>query len=280
MNKYTSVASMDDIVFEGRNKAYGAYELRKINPKYAAIATLIAITVFVVGILLSQVEVAFLKKNQDETDISVQSTIVEFPEDVPLPPDAPPPPPPPPPPEAPQIKFVEMVVKKDEEVADKDLATQKELKDENKQVGFENKDGDANAKPKVIEPEAPKYGTGPIAAPKEKEDKVDDNQIFEIVEEQAEFPGGQAAMLAFIQKNLKYPDIALENGIEGTVVVEFVVEKDGSLTDVKVIKDIGAGCGAEAVRVIKMMPKWKPGKQRDMAVRVKMKAPIRFKMSR
>lgn len=272
MNKYTGVASMDDIVFEGRNKAYGAYELRKINPKYAAIATAIAITVFVVGILLSQVEVNFLKKDKDETDIFVKSTIVELPEDLPPPIEAPPPPPPPPPPEAPQIKFVEMVVKKDEEVADKEIATQKDLKDDDKVIGFENKEGDASAKPKVAEPEAPKYGTGPIVAPKAKEDKFDDNQIFEIVEEQAEFPGGQAAMLAFIQKNLKYPDIALENGIEGTVVVEFVVEKDGSLTDVKILKDIGAGCGNEAVRVIKQMPKWKPGKQRDMPVRVKMRA--------
>jgi protein TonB len=278
MNKYAGSVSMDDIVFEGRNKSYGAYELRKINPKYAALATAIAITVFVVGILLSQVDVPFLKKDKDETDISVKSTIVDLPEDLPPPIDAPPPPPPPPPPEAPQIKFVEMVVKKDEEVVDKDVATQKELQDDKKQVGFENKEGDASAKPKVVEPEAPKYGTGPVA-PKAKEDKADDNQVFEIVEQMAEFPGGAAAMMQFISKNLKYPEIALENTIEGTVVVEFIVEKDGSITNINVIKDIGGGCGAEAARVIKMMPKWNPAKQRDMPVRLKMKAPVKFKVA-
>jgi periplasmic protein TonB len=276
MNKYAGSVSMDDIVFEGRNKSYGAYELRKINPKYAALATAIAITVFVVGILLSQVEVKFLKKDKDETDISVKSTIVELPEDLPPPIEAPPPPPPPPPPEAPQIKFVEMVVKKDEEVADKEVATQKELQDDKKQVGFENKEGDASAKPKVVDPEQKTFGTGPIAS-KPKEDKVDDNQVFEIVEKEAEFPGGVGAMMSYISKNLKYPDIALENTIEGTVVVEFVVEKDGSISNVVVLKDIGGGCGAEAARVFKNMPKWNPAKQRDMAVRQRIKAPVKFK---
>jgi protein TonB len=100
------------------------------------------------------------------------------------------------------------------------------------------------------------------------------------VEQNAEFPGGPAAMAQFIQKNLKYPEIALENQIEGTVVVEFVVEKDGSISNIKVLKDIGGGCGNEAMRIIKMMPKWTPGKQRDMAVRVKMRAPIKFKINR
>jgi protein TonB len=274
MSKYTGV-SMDDIVFEGRNKAYGAYELRQINYRYALISLAIAIGVYVLVVLLSQVEFKFLQNNDEEIDVSVKTTQVDLPEE--LPDVQAPPPPPPPPPEAPQIKFVEMVVKKDEEVADKEVATQKELEDENKSIGFENKEGDAKAKPVISEPEPPKTGTGPA---KPKEEKVDDDQIFEIVEQNAEFPGGAAAMAQFIQKNLKYPEIALENQIEGTVVVEFVVEKDGSITNIKVLKDVGGGCGNEAMRIIKMMPKWTPGKQRDMAVRVKMRAPIKFRISR
>ncbi len=268
---------MDDIVFEGRNKEYGAYELRKINYRYALISLGIAIATYVLVVLLSQVEFKFLQNNNEEIDISVKSTQVELPEDVPDV-EAPPPPPPPPPPEAPQIKFVEMVVKKDEEVADKEVTTQKELEDPNKNIGFENKEGDANAKPKISEPEPVKTGTGPVQ-PK-KEEKTDDDFIFEIVEQQAEFPGGAAAMAQFIQKNLKYPEIALENGIEGTVVVEFVVERDGSITNIKVLKEIGAGCGNEAMRIVKLMPKWNPGKQRDMAVRVKMRAPIKFRIGK
>jgi protein TonB len=87
-------------------------------------------------------------------------------------------------------------------------------------------------------------------------------------------------MMKFIQKNLVYPEIAQENTIEGTVVVEFIVEKDGSIGNIKVIKDIGGGCGDAAVNVMKKMPKWNPGKQRDNPVRVKMKAPIKFRLSK
>ena len=93
-------------------------------------------------------------------------------------------------------------------------------------------------------------------------------------------PGWADGYDKFLSETLSYPSIAKENKIEGTVVVEFIVEKDGSLTNLKVLKDIGGGCGNEAMRIIKMMPKWTPGKQRDMAVRVKMRAPIKFRISR
>lgn len=85
-------------------------------------------------------------------------------------------------------------------------------------------------------------------------------------------------MLKFIYDNIQYPGIARENGVEGTVVVQFVVEKDGSITDVKVIRDIGAGCGAEAMRVVNKMPKWNPGKQRGRPVRVQFNLPVKFKL--
>lgn len=104
--------------------------------------------------------------------------------------------------------------------------------------------------------------------------------FFEIVEQMPVFPGGQAAMLKFIYQNQRYTDIALKEKIEGTVIVEFIVEKDGSLSNIKVLKDIGGGCGNEAVRIVKLMPKWEPARQRDIPVRCKMRIPVKFKLAR
>ena len=97
-----------------------------------------------------------------------------------------------------------------------------------------------------------------------------------IVEDQPEFPGGYEAMKEFIQENIRYPQLALENGIEGRVYVIFVVEEDGSITDPRVLRDIGGGCGQEAVRIVKMMPKWKPGTQLGTPVRVQYPLPVNF----
>lgn len=106
-----------------------------------------------------------------------------------------------------------------------------------------------------------------------------DSLLFEIVEEQPEFPGGLNAMMLFIRDNIKYPKEALDKKIEGTVVIQFVVEKDGSLSDIKIVRDPGGGLGKEGIRVVKLMPNWKPGMQRGQTVRVKMSAPIRFRLS-
>ncbi len=111
----------------------------------------------------------------------------------------------------------------------------------------------------------------------EKEEQtVQEEEIFTIVEEQPEFPGGEEARIKFITENIKYPQIAKENGIEGKVFITFVVEKDGSISNVRLLRDIGGGCGEEAIRVVKAMPKWKPGKQRGQAVRVQFNMPINF----
>jgi periplasmic protein TonB len=108
--------------------------------------------------------------------------------------------------------------------------------------------------------------------------KVDKDLLFHIVEAMPEFPGGQEAMLKFIAERIVYPEEAIEGDIEGTVVIEFIVERDGSLTHLKIIKDIGGGCGEAALDVIRQMPNWKPGTQRDVPVRVVMLAPLRFKL--
>lgn len=108
------------------------------------------------------------------------------------------------------------------------------------------------------------------------EEKVD--EIFTIVEEQPSPDGGIKSFYEFVSKNLNYPAQARRMGMEGRVFVEFVVEKDGSLTDIKVVKGIGAGCNEEAVRVLSLAPNWNPGKQRGREVRVRMIMPIMFKL--
>jgi TonB family protein len=103
-------------------------------------------------------------------------------------------------------------------------------------------------------------------------------EIFTVVEDNPSFPGGVEAMYAYIGKNLNYPKEAKENGIQGRVVVQFVVNLDGSITEVKVLKDIGGGCGDEAVRVVKAMPNWKPGTQKGKAVKVRYNLPFKFEL--
>ena len=114
-------------------------------------------------------------------------------------------------------------------------------------------------------------------APQEEE-KEDPDQIFLVVEETAAPTGGMPAFYEFVGKKLKYPAQARRMGIEGKVFVEFVIERDGTITDVKAIKGIGAGCDEEAVRVLQSAPKWKPGKQRGKPVRQRMVLPIAFKL--
>jgi periplasmic protein TonB len=105
------------------------------------------------------------------------------------------------------------------------------------------------------------------------------DDIFTVVEVSPSFVGGEAAMNKFLTKNLTYPREALEQNIEGTVYVSFIVEADGSITNATIKRDIGAGCGEEAVRVVKMMPKWNPGKQRGKTVRTQFILPVSFKLS-
>lgn len=111
----------------------------------------------------------------------------------------------------------------------------------------------------------------------EKKVSVDD-EVFVVVEEQAEFPGGMEAMYAYIQKNLVYPEKAKAEGIEGRVFVTFTIEKDGSISNILIKRAIGGGCEEAAVEMIKNMPKWKPGKQRGKPVRFQFTLPIKFEL--
>ncbi len=116
----------------------------------------------------------------------------------------------------------------------------------------------------------------PVEAPVEEEEE---EVVFVVVESMPEFPGGQQALFKYLSENVKYPVIAQENGIQGRVICQFVVNKDGSIVDVEVVRSGGdASLDKEAIRVIKSMPKWKPGKQRGKPVRVKYTVPVNFKL--
>jgi len=257
-----------DILFEGRNKTYGGYELRKNYPKRAKRAMMV-----IVGIGVSVGAYAFIasikpKESNKPLTMVKEVTLAEPP---PIDPKKPPPPPPPsepPPPLKPTVKFTPPVIKKDEEVKeDEKPAEVQELKDAS--AGIKTEAGDINGiDPGIVD--KPGDGTG-IAEPPPP-------QIFTYVEQMPEFPGGQAAIAEYLYKNLRYPEMAKENNIQGRVSVKFVVNEEGNVSDVQVVKGIGGGCDEEAVRVVKKMPSWKAGKQNGRAVKVWYTLPITFKL--
>jgi protein TonB len=159
------------------------------------------------------------------------------------------------------VKFVKPVVAKAEEVTEEPPKIE-EIKD--KKVGSETIKGDPNAKITVDEP----VGTGPVAAVVEEDNNVYNTAGIEV---KPDFPGGIDKFYKFVGNNYKTPE---EEGLKGKVYVTFVVEKDGSLTDIKVLRDIGYGTGAEAIRVLKKCPKWTPGEQNGKKVRVLYSLPI------
>lgn len=185
--------------------------------------------------------------------------VLVIPEDLEVlpPPSVQKPPPPPPPPPPPKLEVVD-----DEEVLEEEPEIAEVEADE--ETEFEVQEIEEVAEIMVEE--------------EEEEEVIEEPQIFQIVEEMPSYPGGEAEMMKFIYGKIKYPPIARENNIEGLVVVSFVVYEDGSIKDMQVRRDIGGGCGEEAMRVVKQMPKWKPGKQRGKAVRVSYNLPIRFKL--
>ena len=245
-----------DIVFEGKHKSYGAYELRASNPKTTARALIIGAVVFTLAVSAPLIYSLLPSSSDADANRDIKITTVK------LPPKEKPkenlPPPPPPPPKVDQVKFVKPVVAKAEEVTE-DPPKIEEIKD--KKIGAETIKGDPDAE-LTVEP----VGTGQVTE--------EDNTIYNSagIEVKADFPGGVDKFRAFINKNYQVPE---EEGLKGKVFVTFVVEKDGSLSDVKVIRDIGYGTGKEAIRVIKSCNiKWNPGEQNGKKVRMLFSLPI------
>jgi protein TonB len=248
-----------DIVFEGKNKAYGAYELRKENPKTTMQSLLIGGAIFALAVA-SPLIIDLIPSGKDD-DESLNQKIVTVklpPKEQEKPKDLPPPPPPPP--KVDQVKFVKPVVAKTEDVVE-EIVKVEDIKD--KKLGNETIKGDPDA-PLTVED----VGTGPVNQVVEE-----DTQIYNTagIQVQPEFPGGMDKFYKFVGKNFQVPE---EEGLKGKVFVTFVVEKDGSLTDIKVIRDIGYGTGKEAIRVLKSCPKWVAGEQNGKKVRVQYSLPI------
>lgn len=202
-----------------------------------------------ISVLFFAFEWSSKTKKLDES-IIVQDVLAEEEIEITRRDPAPPPPPPPPAPETPEIiQVVEEKVETRIEINTEDDASKRQMET-------------------FVPPPPPK--------PKVVEEVTE--EIFVVVEEQPEFPGGNAAMMKFLSDNIKYPVIAQENGIQGRVITNFVVERDGSITDVQVVRGVDPSLDKEAVRVIQSMPKWKPGKQRGSAVRVRFTLPVVFRL--
>lgn len=272
VNKILS-ADVLDIVFEGRNKEYGAYELRKTYNKrmtYALIGAILICALFLVSNLVSG------NGKKGKTELIVQDVSLENVQQEEKRPEPPPPPPPPKqePPKVEITKFTPPKIVKDEEVKEQDEIKEVEKLEDTK-IGTINQEG---TKDEGIVAPPVETGTGVVEAPKQEEDY---DKVFTVVQIPAEFPGGLSSWAKYLERNLNR-DLPVENGAppgKYTVIVSFIVSKDGSISDVVAENDPGYGTKAEAVRVITKGPKWKPAVQNGRNVIYRHKQSITFMVS-
>ncbi len=265
-----------DILFEGRNKDYGAYALRnRYNRRVrnAVMGTASIVLVVMGGYALNNTLMAHDVVNRP---LVMETPVMIDPLDEPLPDPVLPPPPQTqatPPPAAPTVDFASLVVAPDREVRPEEEPPR--INDiGNKVIGFENKEGDPDGIAQGLD-DLRGPGTGVIDIPvtPEREERLT------FVEFMPEFPGGEAALMKYLSKNIRYPHMAQENGVQGKVFIQFVVNKDGSISEVKAVgANKGAGLEEEAIRVVSKMPSWKPGKQNGKAVTVIFNLPISFRL--
>lgn len=255
-----------EVVFANKNKSYGAYELRQQSASNTAKSLLIASTIFILLFLSPRIAELFKGAEPVEEEVKQVEVIMQSP--PPVNPETPPPPPvQPPPPKTDQIKFPPPIVKPDELVRDEEPPTIEDLKKAD--PGQKTIAGDPDADV-VITTVA---GDGPKQAAVVEDTKVYD---FTSLEKNPEYPGGIEKFYEYVSKAVKYPQMAQDANIQGKVLLSFVVEKDGSLTDIRVDRKLGGGTDEEAVRVLKASRKWIPGVQNGKRVRVKYNIPISF----
>lgn len=264
-----------EMVFEGRNKEYGAYRLRKNAGKrnlYSLITIFIAALAIWGGISLvkfvesrtksvaqtSVAELSALNQPKKKAEVKQQQKVkLEQPEKVVERVKS-------------SVKFTAPVIKKDDEVKPEDeLKTQDELMNTKTAIGALDVKGNDDANGEVLKLKEA------VAQP---EPKPEVEKVFDVVEQMPSFPGGPSALMEWLSNNVKYPVVAQENGVQGRVVVSFVVERDGSITDVKVVRGVDPSLDREASRVVRAMPRWIPGKQNGSAVRVKYNVPVAFRL--
>lgn len=266
-----------DLMFENRNKEYGAYVLRRQTTS-RNIKSIIAVLILFALVMAYMVaknayddyqkshtameqvtELTALQEQKKEAkverkEIVKQEKVEEVVEKVKS-----------------SIKFTAPVIKKDDEVRPEDeMKSQDELMNSKVAIGFANVVGNDESGEVLQAKQA--IVTEPVK-PKEEE-----NKVFDVVEQMPSFPGGNSALMAYLSKSIKYPPIAEENGIQGRVICTFVVERDGSVTDVRIAKSVDPSLDKEAQRVVSAMPKWIPGKQNGQSVRVKYTLPVTFRL--
>ncbi len=264
-----------DLVFEGRNQAYGAYKLRKGTAKrnvWALIIVGLAAALLYLGLQLQKmaeankkventqaVELAKLNTEKKEAKVEKKEIIKQEPEKVVEQVKS-------------SVKFTAPVIKKDSEVKEEDEIKLDEVQKSDKAVGAFTVEGNDEVGGAVLKAKED------IAAPEPPKHVVEETKIFTVVEQMPMFPGGDGALMGYLRDNIHYPTVAAENGVQGRVVVGFVVERDGSITDVNILRGVDPSLDREAMRVVKSMPKWTPGKQNGSAVRVKYQVPVSFRL--
>ncbi len=262
-----------DLVFEGRNQAYGAYKLRKGTAKrnvWALIIVGLAAALLYLGLQLQKmaeankkventqaVELAKLNTEKKEAKVEKKEIIKQEPEKVVEQVKS-------------SVKFTAPIIKKDSEVnLTEDLTCSTTFSGSCLMISFFSTLASFfsvfKAKEDIAAPEPPKH-------------VVEETKIFTVVEQMPMYPGGDAALMGYLRDNIKYPTVAAENGVQGRVVVGFVVERDGSITDVNILRGVDPSLDREAMRVVKSMPRWNPGKQNGSAVRVKYQVPVSFRL--
>ena len=262
-----------DLVFEGKNETYGAYELRKKtsgrNLK-AFIAMVLGIIAIVAIVLLKNtIQEAILANSSHEEELEMAVLVEEKVEA--------------------EVERNEPVVFEQQEVVELVASSEKftapEITDEvppEEVMRGQDDLAQTNTKIGVYQVEGNDEEAGEVLKAQQvvvtEQPKEEETKIFEVVEQMPSFPGGDAALMAFLSKNIKYPVVTEDNAIQGRVIATFVVERDGSITDVKVVKSVDPSLDKEAVRVLKSMPKWIPGKQNGSAVRVKYTVPVTFRL--
>lgn len=254
-----------DLVFEGKNKRYGAYMLRKESSKRHNWATLFIVIIALIGFSAPVLIKMVLPKRENivVTEVTTLSNLpqiekkeIEQPKIEVIPP----------PPLKSSIKFTPPVIKKDEEVKDEEeIKAQKELSSSKASISIADVKGTDEVHGKDIA--------------ELKEIVVEEvRKPFHSVEQMPSFPGGEDKLFEYLSTNVHYPEIALTNGVQGRVIVRFVVSKTGDITDVEVIRSVDNSCDREAMRVVRAMPRWIPGKQNGEAVPVYYVVPIVFRI--
>ena len=269
-----------EMVFAGKNKEYGAYQLRKgtSGRNIKALLILVIAAALVGGFLAWKVieqkqaeeqqaymEAMQLQQLQDQAKKEEKKKEpvkpkIEPKKEIPVARET--------------QKFTAPVIKKDELVKEENQVKQMDKLDEKVAVGTENKEGTKDRLAEAVRSDIAVAAPPPPPAPKPEVS----NKVFDVVEEMPHFPGGPAALQAFLSSNTKYPVVAQENGVQGRVIVSFVVERDGSITDVRVVRSVDPSLDREASRVVRSMPRWSPGKQNGSAVRVKYTVPVVFRL--